>query len=325
MRLAGLARQRGVLEAGAAAILIILPLGSDRLFNPYYLDLSTRVVITWIALLGYDLLAGYTGLVSFGHAMFFGLGAYAAAWTLIHVAPSLFLSLGLGMAAGAVSAVIIGYLSIRTRGIYFILLTLAFAEFGFHAVFNGGTVTGGRNGMWGVPKASAEFSSFPVVDWHDPLQAYYLALAAFVAAYLLARRIAESPFGSVLVAVRENEYRAAYLGYDVAAVKRRAFTISATFAGFAGALWAHHQSYVSPELLHWSLSGQFLIMTWLGGVGTLVGPLLGGAVLVTLADFLSSLMRNWLIFFGILYIGVVLWAPQGLWGLVLWIGRGRRR
>lgn len=325
MKPQSLARRRGALEAGAAAILIILPLGSDRLFNPYYLDLSTRIVITWIALLGYDLLAGYTGLVSFGHAMYFGLGAYVAAWTLLHLAPSLPLVLAMGMAAGAFSALIIGYLSIRTRGVYFILLTLAFAEFGFQAVFNGGTVTGGRNGLWGLPKATLEFSSFPLVDWYDPLQAYYLALAAFGAAYVLARRIAESPFGSLLVAVRENEYRAAYLGYDVAAIKRHSFTISATFAGFAGALWAHHQSYVSPELLHWSLSGQFIIMTWLGGVGTLVGPLLGGAVLMTLADFLSSLMRNWLIFFGILYIAVVMWAPQGLWGLVTWIARGRRR
>ena len=101
----------------------------------------------------------------------------------------------------------------------------------------------------------------------------------------------------------------------------RAFIMSATFAGFAGALWAHHQSYVSPELLHWSLSGQFLIMTWLGGVGTLIGPLIGGAVLMTMADFLSSLMKNWLIFFGVLYIIVVLWAPNGLWGIVTRVGR----
>ena len=179
LKLQSLARRRGALEAGAAAILIILPLGSDRLFNPYYLDLSTRIVITWIALLGYDLLAGYTGLVSFGHAMYFGLGAYVAAWTLLHLAPSLPLVLAMGMAAGAFSALIIGYLSIRTRGVYFILLTLAFAEFGFQAVFNGGTVTGGRNGLWGLPKATLEFSSFPLVDWYDPLQAYYLALAAF--------------------------------------------------------------------------------------------------------------------------------------------------
>ena len=315
----------GVLEAGAAVVLVVFPLGSDWLFNAYYLDLSTRIVITWIALLGYDLLAGYTGLVSFGHAMYFGLGAYAAAWTLLHVAPLLPLVLGLGMAAGAASALVIGYLSIRTRGVYFILLTLVFAEFGYQAVLNGGAVTGGRNGLWGLPKATVEIPSLPVIDWQDPLQAYYLALAAFAAAYVVARRIADSPFGSVLVAVRENEDRAAYLGYDVAAVKRRAFIISATFAGFAGALWAHHQSYVSPELLHWSLSGQFLIMTWLGGVGTLIGPLIGGAVLMTLADILSSLMRNWLIFFGILYIGVVLWAPQGLWGIMVQIGRGRSR
>lgn len=303
-------------------VLLLLPFGADNFYNAYYLDLATRIVITWIALLGYDLLAGYTGLVSFGHAMFFGLGAYAAAWSLLHVAPSLPLALLMGMAAGAGAALLIGYFIIRTRGIFFILLTLAFAEFGFQAVFNGGSVTGGRNGLSSLPKASLDIPGLGVLDAYDPLPAYFLALLAFVVAYAVARRIVSSPFGSILVAVRENEDRAAYLGYDVAAVKRRAFIMSATFAGFAGALWAHHQSYVSPELLHWSLSGQFLIMTWLGGVGTLIGPLIGGAVLMTMADFLSSLMKNWLIFFGVLYIIVVLWAPNGLWGIVLRFGRG---
>ena len=116
-----------------------------------------------------------------------------------------------------------------------------------------------------------------------------------------------------------------YLGYNVAVIKRRVLVVSAMFAGCSGALWAHHQSYVSPELMHWTLSGQFLIMTWLGGVGTLIGPLLGGAVITYFADFLSSIMKNWLIVFGVLYILVVLYAPEGLWGLVLRICRRATR
>lgn len=317
-----LGHPRRAIEMGAAVVLLLLPLGADRLFNPFYLDLATRIVITWIALLGYDILAGYTGLVSFGHAMFFGLGAYAAAWALLHVTPSLGLALAAGVVTATVAALIIGYLSIRTRGIYFALLTLIFAQFGFLVVFNGGHITGGRNGLSGLPKATSDLPGLRLLDWADPFPAYYLAVVAFGIAYLVARRIVGSPFGTVLVAVRDNEERAAFLGYDVVAVKRRAFTMSGIFAGMAGALWAHHQSYVSPELLHWSLSGQFLIMTWLGGVGTLVGPLIGGAVIVYLGDLLSSLMKNWLVFLGALYVLVVLYAPQGFWGIATRLARG---
>ena len=312
---AGRAHQRWLAWVVGVA-LVALPLGAGTLFNEYYLDLAARIVIVWIALLGFALLAGYTGLVSFGHAVFFGLGAYSAAWLLLHVTPDLPLSLVAGAAAAAIVAVAIGYLCIRTQGVYFILLTLAFAELGYTVVFNGGSITGGRNGLYGIPKGNILIGGVPLLDWGDPVQAYYLALVCFGFAYLVARWITRSPLGSTFVAVRDNEDRAAYLGYDVASIKRRSFTISAIFAGFAGALWAHHQSFVSPELLHWSLSGQFIIMTWLGGVGTLVGPLIGGALLLSLADILSSFMKNWLVFFGILYIAVVLWAPMGLWGLV---------
>jgi branched-chain amino acid transport system permease protein len=310
-------RQHIFFEIAAGLILLILPLASDRLFNAYYLDLATRIIIIWIALLGYDILAGYTGLVSFGHAMFFGLGAYGAAWALLYVAPSLPLVLLIAVAASTTAAVIIGYLSIRTRGVYFILLTLVFAEFGYQAVFNGGEITGGQNGLSSLPKAPVEIGSIMIWDWNDPIAAYYLAFVGFVVAYIFARWIVGSPFGSTLAAVRDNDDRATYLGYNTASIKRRAFTISGMFAGFSGALWAHHQSYVSPELFHWTLSGQFLIMTWLGGVGTLLGPLVGGAVFTYFADFLSSIMKNWLIIFGVVYVLVVLYAPQGLWGTLV--------
>ncbi len=308
--------RRGWFVLCATVLLVALPLGADRLFNAYYLDLASRIVIVWITLLGFVLLAGYTGMVSFGHAIFFGLGAYAAALLLLHLAPVLLLSLFAGAAVAAVVAVLIGYLCIRTRGVYFILLTLAFAELGYTVVFNGGSFTGGRNGLFSIPKGNVEIGALTVLDWRDPVQAYYLVLICFGLSYLVARWITRSPFGAALIAVRDNEERAAYLGFDVASIKRRSFTISAVFAGFSGALWAHHQSYVSPELLHWSLSGQFIIMTWLGGVGSLVGPLIGGSLIMSLADILSSFMKNWLVFFGVLYIAVVLWAPQGLWGLI---------
>jgi branched-chain amino acid transport system permease protein len=311
---------RTIFAIATTAIILLLPFGSDHLFNAYYLDLATRIIIIWIALLGYDILAGYTGLVSFGHAMFFGLGAYAAALVLLHVSPSLVLALAAGTVGATVVAAIVGYLSIRAQGVYFILLTLVFAEFGFEVVFNGGTVTGGQNGLASLAAAPLDLPGLGPLDWSDPVPGYYLVSAIFGAVYIIARWLVSSPFGKTLVAIRENEDRATYLGYDVAVIKRRAFIISGAFAGLAGALWAHHQTYVSPELLHWTLSGQFLIMTWLGGVGTLVGPLLGAAIITYFADFLSSIMKNWLIIFGVLYIVVVLYAPLGLWGLVLQFG-----
>jgi branched-chain amino acid transport system permease protein len=315
---------RPAFEIAAALVLFAVPLGGDWLFNTYYLDLAARIVIIWIALLGYDILAGYTGLVSFGHAMFFGLGAYGAAWTLLYGPPSLWLALSAGTIAATAAAVIVGYLSINTKGVYFILLTLIFSQFGYDTIFNGGSVTGGQNGLSSLPKPVLNLPVIGVVDWNDPACAYYLVVVAFIAAYAIARLVVGSAFGSVLAAIRDNEERTAYLGYDVAAAKRGAFAVSGAFAGFAGALWAHHQSYVSPELLHWTLSGQFLIMTWLGGVGTLLGPLVGGAVLIYVADVLSSVMKNSLIVFGVLYILVVLYAPQGLWGLVTSAAAARR-
>jgi len=309
---------RAILEIVTVSVLLVLPLGSDRLFDSYYLDLASRIIITWIALLGFDILAGYTGLVSLGHAMFFGLGAYGAALTLLHVSSSLPLALLAGTVATTAAAAIVGYLSIRTQGVYFILLTLVFAEFGYEVVFNGGEITGGQNGLASLSTTPVKLPGLGTLDWSDPTVAFYLALVAFVIAYITARWIVGSGFGSTLAAVRDNQDRATYLGYDVAAIKRRAFVISGTFAGFAGALWAQHESYVSPQLLHWTLSGQFIIMTWLGGVGTLVGPLIGGAVLMYFAEFLSSILKNWLIIFGLLYIFVVLYAPQGLWGIVMY-------
>ncbi len=304
-------------------LLIVLPWGSDTFFSSYFLDVATRVLIIWIALLGFDLLAGYAGLVSLGYAMFFGLGAYGAAMSLQAGLSILPLVLLIGIASAGLPSLLVGYFSTRSRGIYFILATLVFAEAAFQLVLNGGSVTGGRNGIFSIPKTPFNLAWWQV-DWAEPFSAYYLALLVFAMAYLTARKIVGSPFGSALAAIKSNEDRTAFLGYDVAAVKRRIFVVSSLFAGLAGALWAHHQSYVSPELLHWTFSGQMLIMTWLGGAGTLVGPLIGGAVLTLMADVLSSVMKNWLIIFGLLYILVVMFSPKGLWGLLLKLNNRRR-
>lgn len=296
-------------------VLLALPWGSDLVFDAYFMDVVTRVVILWIALLGFDLLAGYAGLVSFGYAMFFGLGAYGAALSLRAGCSFLPWVLLIGVASAAAVSLLVGYFCTRSKGIYFILATLVFAEAAFQLVLNGGSATGGRNGLFSLPKVPLDLGVF-AVDWGAPFSAYYLALVCFLAAYGVARKIVSSPFGSTLAAIRINEDRTVFLGYDVPAIKRRIFTISSMFAGLSGALWAHHQSYVSPELLHWTFSGQLLIMTWLGGAGTLIGPLLGGAVLTILADLLSSVMKNWLVIFGLLYVVVVMWFPNGLWGLL---------
>lgn len=304
-------RREHLIEMAPLAFLAILPLTSPVLLSPFYIDLATKILILGIALLGYDILAGYTGLVSFGHGMFFGLGAYTVALLLLNFTQSIWLALMAAVALTTFIAFVVAFLSIRTRGIYFVLLTMAFAQFFYLAVYNWVSLTGGSNGLGGIPKTSL-FS----VDLGSVTSFYYFTLIFLVASYYLCKRIVNSPLGKVLEAIRENEERAEFIGYDVKRFKRRAFVISGFFSGLAGALFGHYQSYVSPDLFHWSFSGQFIIMTWLGGVGTLVGPVLGGAVLIYLGDLISSLTERWLIFMGIIYVIFVLFSPKGIVGLV---------
>ena len=293
-------------------LLILFPLGGNRLFSEFYISLLTRVLIYGIMVLGYDLLGGYAGMISYGHAMFFGTGGYTAAMLLKHATPWLWPPLlAAGLSCGLL-AYVVGFLSIRTRHIYFVFLTFAFAQFFFVAA-NSWEYVGGATGLAGVPKPLI----LPGLDLSGKLILYYFTLAFMVGAYILARRIVLSPFGRILVGIRENEERTRFLGYDTNSAIRRVFVISGIYGGVAGALMATQNSFCSPMLYHPSVSGEVIIMSLLGGMGTLIGPLIGTLFMIILSDTISSWLANaWLGIMGAIFALCVLYTPEGLVGMV---------
>jgi len=289
-------------------ILIAMPFGANRLFSDFYVALFLRVFIFGILLIGFDLLAGYGGLVSFGHAMFFGTGAYTAALVWKYVSSSVWLGIFLGLGLNGIIGYLLAILCVRTRAIYFVFLTFAFSQF-FYEVAHSWRVIGGSDGIPGIPPPTL----LPGISLGSRLVFYYFCLACLVFAFWVAQRIVNSHFGRVLESVRENEERAKFLGYDTTSLLRRTFLISGLFASLAGALMAGYQPFVSPSYYHWSLSGEFVMMEILGGMGTLVGPLLGTAVVILMGDFLSTWFKEaWILCLGFVYVLCVLYSPRGL-------------
>ncbi len=306
-------------------ILLILPFGSPELISDYYVDLLTKIMIFGIVLLGYDILAGYTGLVSLGHAMFFGLGGYCAAFIINHLSTNLFFSFFVALLCGLLIGLVIAYFSTQTKDIFFVFLTLAFAQFFYLAAFNLTTITGGDNGI-SLPKSTLGIPGLWEWTVSKPRGFYYLVLFFLVVGYCFCRRVISSPFGRVLVGIRENEERICFLGYNIRLLKIKAFMISVFFAVLAGVLFGAYQDFVSPSMLHWTVSGDLILMSVLGGMGTLLGPILGGAIIIWVGDLLSSLTENWMIFIGGFFVLTMIFAPKGILGLVLRSNRkGNRR
>jgi len=304
-------------------VLLLIPLASPSLISQYYLDLLTKVLIFGIALLGFDILAGYTGLVSLGHALFFGLGGYCAAYTMNYFSANLFPALLVALFFALVVGLPVAYLSTQTKEIFFVFLTLAFAQFFYLAAFNLTTITGGDNGIT-IPKITFGIPRLLETVVPRPFGFYYLTLLFFVAAYLICMKVIHSPFGRVLVAIRENEERVTFLGYNVRWLKIKSFIISVALTSVAGVLFATYQDFVSPGMLHWILSGDFIMMSVLGGMGTLLGPVLGGAIVLLLGDTLSSWTENWMIFIGAFFVITIIFAPNGVVGFFTGSARGEK-
>ena len=275
--------------------------------------------------LGFNIIYGYTGLLSFGHAAFWGLGAYGTGITLAKLGiHSLWLGLGAGIGAAVLVGVVVGYLCLRRRGIYFAMLTLAFGQMIFFAAFHLSEWTGGDDGLRGIPRLPLDLPGL-TIDLDTPLRLYYFIMVVVTLMLLGLKRILESPFGAVLQAIRENPSRAEACGYDVRRVKLLAFTFSAFFAGVAGALEAIRLNFVPIDALYWTTSAQVVIMTLIGGAGTFFGPFIGAAVFLLLQDWLSLVMESWSLVIGIIFIAFVLFLPKGIWGTLLEWLRGRER
>ena len=301
----------------AACWLGLLALGFFPFFSPgpFWISLASEIFVLALWAVSLDLLVGYTGLVSFGHAAYFGLGAYGSALLMIHLAPSLLVGIVGGTLVAASMAALVGWLSVRRPGVAFSMLSLAFAQVVHTIAFKWRGVTGGDDGLRGIPHPSVGLGPL-TFDSADRVHLYWLTLMALAGSLLLARRIVQSPFGAVLEALRENEERARFIGYNTQLYKFGAFVIAGALAGLAGALFTLLKGFVAPIVLNWSASGQVLMMTILGGVGTLYGPILGAAVYLVAQDIASSHTEHWMLYFGALFMVVVLFVPGGMAGLL---------
>jgi branched-chain amino acid transport system permease protein len=312
-RLAGARLGRGgrwVLPTVLFALLVVYPFVAP----PYLLSLLTEILIYGIFAMSLDLILGYTGLVSFGHAAFFGVGAYAAGIAAVRLSPHMGLTLPLALVAAALAALVIGYLSIRAAGIYFLMLTLAFAQVLYAVAFKWTPVTGGSNGLSGIPRPALGLIPGGN-ELAEPARFYLFTFVVFLLVYYGLRRVVGSPFGHVLVGIRENEARMSAIGYDVARFKLAAFVLAGVLAGLAGALNSYLNVFVSPSQLNWTMSGQVMVMVIIGGVGTLVGPVLGAGLVLLLQNLVSSQTDRWPMIMGAVFIIFVLVAPFGMVGL----------
>ena len=297
-------------RALAAAALVALAL-APWILARHQLSILTDLLIFGLFALSLDLIMGYTGMVSFGHAAYFGLGAYGSALLLIHFAPPIPVALLAGMLLAAVVAVPVGWFSTRARDIYFAMLTLAFAQLLYTVAYKWRELTGGSDGIAGVPKTELVWGGPSLAAPH----AFYLVVAAAVVVSLLAcRALVRSPFGRALEAIRENERRFVSLGRDARPFKLAVFVIAAGLAGLAGALFAPFRGFASPEVMFWVLSGQGLMMVITGGIGTLIGPILGAMVFILVQEILSSYTEHWMIFTGAIFVLMVIFLPGGLVG-----------
>jgi len=288
-----------------AILLLFLPF-----LTPYH-SLATEMLIFAIFAVGYDIIFGYTGLLSFGHAIFFGMGAYGTGLVLVRLVPSLFVALVIAIGVSLLVSFIIAFLSIRIRGIYFVMITLAFCQMFYFIAFKWKGLTGGDNGFHGVPR-----TSFGPINLNSEITFYFFILVIFCLSVFLAFRIVRSPFGKVLKALKENEDRARSVGYNTARFKTIAFMISAFFASLAGGLYAVHSNFVPLDTLSINMSGDVVIMALLGGIGTLYGPILGAMLIVYLKNLLSNWVGNWNLILGAIFIVSVLTMRQGIFPVI---------
>lgn len=281
--------------------------------------LATDIVVWGLFALGFNLVYGYLGLLSFGHAALFGGGAYACGIVLTRAGlpPSYgwIAAIAAGVAGGVAIAFLMGLLATRTRGIYFAMVTLALSQCAYFVAYQAETWTGGENGLRGVNLTAIALPGL-TLSYLDPLTRYALTAGFGMLALVLLGRILASPFGAAMEAVRENEGRARACGFDVAAVRLLGFTLSGGFAGLAGALYALKLGTVPIESMEIAVSGQAVMMALLGGAGTFFGPFVGAALIVGIETEVSAWTEHWQLVVGALFVGCVLFFPRGVWGTV---------
>ena len=315
--------RRHALQYWTGFVVVVALLAVAPLVLPeFWRHFLTEILVWGLLAMSSDILIGYTGIVSFGHSAFFGLGMYGAAGALLLVAPpDLWLALLAGLVAAAAVAAFVAYFSTRVRDVYFAIATLIFSQIFFVVIFTWTSVTGGENGLifsrprLGIPGVLA----VPFT----PVTLHWFVLAIVAGSYLLLRRITQSPFGMVLQAIRENEPRTRAIGYPVERYKIVSVMIAGLFAGLAGVLYAVQNQFAAPDFVSFVVSGQVVVYNVVGGIGTLVGPILGAAFFLLAQQALSQFFTQfYLIPLGLIFIAIVIFMPQGLLGFARrWLNR----
>jgi branched-chain amino acid transport system permease protein len=314
----GMSLRRYAPPIAALVLALLLPTIAAALGQDFYVSFASRVLILALLATSLNLVVGLCGMVSLGHAAFFGAGAYAVAIAALELGgasgtrltgDSALFAWPLAMAASALLALVIGAISIRTRGVYFIMITLAFAQMLYYVCVSLKNY-GGDDGL-----SLAHRSTIPGLDLTSDATFYYVVLALLALTLVLVGRIAKARFGTVLRAIKDNEARAESLGYACYRYKLAAFVIAGALAGLSGALMANQNSFVSPNMMHWEQSGVALVMVILGGLGNLYGGLAGAAVYMLLEEGLSGFTQRWQIGLGLVLLLVVFIAPRGVTGL----------
>lgn len=292
---------------GLAIALALVPATGN-----YVTGLVAEVLIFAIFAMSLDLLVGFTGMTSFGHAAFFGVGAYAVAILGVHLGLNGWLGLVVAVVLSALVALVIGFFCIRVSGITFLMLTMAFSQLLFSISVKWRDVTGGTDGIGGFQRPSLFGLSLD-----DRSVQYYVIAAGFLLAFFFLRRLIKSPLGSIFIGIRENEVRMRAIGYPVQRFKLLAFVIAGAIAGFGGALYAFFTAFVASDVLHWSQSGDAIMMVILGGAGTIAGPAIGAAIFLLLKNFVSSHFEYWALVVGIVFILCVMFLREGVWGFAI--------
>ena len=303
-----------IVLAAIWAVLLLAPYWMVPLGG--YTALATRVLVLGLAAMSLNFLLGFTGVLSFGHAAYFGLGAYGAGLTLKYLALSTPVALIAGILLGGVLGSLLGLLIVRRRGVYFAMVTIAFGQVFYYIAFQWSSLTGGDDGLRGFSRQPLDFGLFKIDILSSANNFYFFVLFCFALAVGLMGFILRSPFGRTMIAIRENERRSRFLGIPVERHIWIAWTLSCFFMAFAGSLYALVNNFADPHGLHYSQSGDFVMMAVMGGMRSFWGPLLGAAVFVVVQDYLSSVTVNWMSFVGLLFVLVVLFFPRGLLGFL---------
>jgi len=299
------------MKVGGGLVVVLLSLAPLALAS-YPLGLLTKMLIFGIFAMSLNLVMGYGGLPSLGHSAYFGVGAYTVGLLALKVTANVWIDVGAGLLATTLTAAVFGVLALRAAGSYLLMITLALAQVLWGIAFGWRRLTGGDDGLPGVPRPADG------LPWSlaGGTAFYYLVLVVFVATVALLALIVRSPFGRALVGIRESERRMEVLGYDTWLYKYVAFVIAGALAGVAGMLFVYFNGFVSPVYLGVVFSATVLIMVILGGAGTLLGPALGAVVIVFLENVVSTYTQHWLLVLGVIYVGVTMFAPHGLLGLL---------